>query len=105
MLKTLMQAGLLAAAVTCATASAAWAGAPSGECKDAAAACRAAYEKLDKCTKGKDGQKAETCAADRTATDSACKSSNSVCVGGSSSPSPKKSKSAHSHKTKTAQKS
>jgi hypothetical protein len=99
MWKTVIHAGLIAAGVSVASVPVAQAAGPSDECKDAAAACREAYDKLDKCQKGKDGDKKDTCAADRSATDSACKSSNSVCVGG------KKAKAAHSHKSKTAQKS
>ena len=92
MFRTRTQAGLVAAGLFAAWALVAQASSPSEECRDGAAHCREAFNKLEKCqhtqdaTKdgGTDAAKAESkadgCGVERAATDSACKMTNESCV-------------------------
>ena len=76
--------------------------APSEACKEGAAACQSAVEKLDTCKKSDDAKKDGACAAEKTAANDACEKSNSACVQGTAKASKTKSKSKTSAKKHVA---
>ncbi len=82
-----MRSGLVVAALV-GSPTVALASGPSGACRDGAAQCREAYDKLDKCQHSKDGKKDGACATEKTDADSACKNTNMACVKGRASGKP-----------------
>jgi len=90
-----MLAGSVAAGLLVMWTSPLRADTPSEECRDGAAHCREAYDKLDRCQRGKDTKaaadtdggpdaapktKGEACAAEKAGADAACKMTNESCV-------------------------
>lgn len=51
---------------------------PSAACRDGAASCRDAWDKLEKCELANAGNK-DACTAERAETDAACKQSSKAC--------------------------